>query len=136
MSRECKQARARQETRHAKAKSPLRGAGFELDCIIYCLNSGSPTWTRTRDLRINSPSLYRLSYQGIDIAIITSPQGLAQCTNPSVHCLARGLNSGSPTWTRTRDLRINSPSLYRLSYQGIDFNSSETACAELEEPRV
>lgn len=27
---------------------------------------------------------------------------------------------GSPTWTRTRDLRINSPSLYRLSYQGID----------------
>ena len=27
--------------------------------------------------------------------------------------------SGSPTWTRTRDLRINSPSLYRLSYQGI-----------------
>ncbi len=28
--------------------------------------------------------------------------------------------SGSPTWTRTRDLRINSPSLYRLSYQGIE----------------
>jgi hypothetical protein len=26
---------------------------------------------------------------------------------------------GSPTWTRTRDLRINSPSLYRLSYQGM-----------------
>jgi hypothetical protein len=25
---------------------------------------------------------------------------------------------GSPTWTRTRDLRINSPSLYQLSYQG------------------
>jgi len=28
---------------------------------------GSPTWTRTRDLRINSPSLYQLSYQGIEI---------------------------------------------------------------------
>ena len=28
---------------------------------------GSPTWIRTRDLRINSPSLYRLSYQGIDV---------------------------------------------------------------------
>ncbi len=27
---------------------------------------------------------------------------------------------GSPTWTRTRDLRINSPSLYRLSYRGIE----------------
>ncbi len=31
---------------------------------------GSPTWTRTRDLRINSPSLYQLSYQGIDKAAI------------------------------------------------------------------
>jgi hypothetical protein len=30
-------------------------------------------------------------------------------------------HSGSPTWTRTRDLRINSPSLYQLSYQGIVF---------------
>ena len=26
------------------------------------------------------------------------------------------LEFGSPTWARTRDLRINSPSLYRLSY--------------------
>ncbi len=25
---------------------------------------------------------------------------------------------GSPTWTRTRDTRINSPLLYQLSYQG------------------
>lgn len=30
---------------------------------------------------------------------------------------------GSPTWTRTRDLRINSPSLYQLSYQGIAYAS-------------
>ena len=28
-------------------------------------------------------------------------------------------NFGSPTWARTRDLRINSPSLYRLSYRGM-----------------
>ena len=27
--------------------------------------------------------------------------------------------TGSPRWVRTTDLRINSPSLYRLSYQGI-----------------
>ena len=27
---------------------------------------------------------------------------------------------GSPSWTRTSDLRINSPSLYRLSYQGTE----------------
>src|SRR3954471_7672267 len=33
-------------------------------CPLSPLN-GSPTWTRTRDLRINSPSLYQLSYQGI-----------------------------------------------------------------------
>ena len=29
------------------------------------------------------------------------------------------LFSGSPCWTRTNDLRINSPSLYRLSLRGI-----------------
>ena len=29
---------------------------------------GSPTWARTRDLRINSPALYRLSYRGIAVA--------------------------------------------------------------------
>ena len=37
--------------------------------------SGSPTWIRTRDLRINSPSLYRLSYQGIDKAAIVAAKG-------------------------------------------------------------
>ncbi len=26
---------------------------------------------------------------------------------------------GSSTWARTRDLRINSPALYRLSYRGM-----------------
>ena len=41
-------------------------------------------------------------------------KGLTQCVSP--------FNFGSPTWTRTRDLRINSPSLYRLSYQGIEEN--------------
>ena len=30
-------------------------------------------------------------------------------------------DAGSPTWARTRDLRINSPALYRLSYRGITF---------------
>ena len=31
-------------------------------------------------------------------------------------------NDGSPTRARTWDLRINSPSLYQLSYQGIVFD--------------
>ena len=35
-------------------------------------------------------------------------------------CMRPFVCSGSPTWTRTRDLRINSPSLYQLSYQGIE----------------
>ncbi len=30
-------------------------------------------------------------------------------------------NFGSSTWARTRDLRINSPALYQLSYRGIVF---------------
>ena len=37
--------------------------------------------------------------------------------------LFRRFKFGSPSWARTSDLRINSPSLYRLSYQGmIDTN--------------
>ena len=33
---------------------------------LYCIkNNGSSTWARTRDLRINSPALYQLSYRGI-----------------------------------------------------------------------
>jgi hypothetical protein len=37
-----------------RKKSLLDGRDF--------LNFGSPTWARTRDTRINSPLLYRLSY--------------------------------------------------------------------------
>ena len=37
--------------------------------LISYLILGSPTWTRTRDLRINSPSLYQLSYQGKEAAL-------------------------------------------------------------------
>ena len=38
------------------------------------------------------------------------------------------LKFGSPTWARTRDLRINSPSLYRLSYRGkiLDYRERST----------
>ncbi len=53
--------------------------------------SGSPTWTRTRDLRINSPSLYRLSYQGIDeVAILMTVDVLVNTRNVKVrrfHCI-------------------------------------------------
>lgn len=48
-----------------KSKKPNHLAG--LSAAIY---SGSPTWARTRDLRINSPALYRLSYRGTEERII------------------------------------------------------------------
>ena len=70
---------------------------------------GSSTWARTRDLRINSPALYRLSYRGITL--------LATCCSLAKH---QALKLGSSTWARTRDLRINSPALYRLSYRGTE----------------
>ena len=34
-------------------------------------NCGSSTWARTRDLRINSPALYRLSYRGTSLRLYT-----------------------------------------------------------------
>ena len=38
---------------------------------------GSPTWARTRDLRINSPALYQLSYRGIRARIINFQRNFA-----------------------------------------------------------
>ena len=40
------------------------GASIALAPALY----GSPSWARTSDLRINSPSLYQLSYRGIFVA--------------------------------------------------------------------
>ena len=34
------------------------------DWAVRIMFLGSPTWARTRDLRINSPALYQLSYRG------------------------------------------------------------------------
>jgi hypothetical protein len=44
-----------------------RRCGLQNDRLmaVHSEPSGSPTWARTRDLRINSPSLYQLSYRGI-----------------------------------------------------------------------
>ncbi len=42
--------------------------------------------------------------------------GLLEVKKP-LHCY-KGFLFGSSTWARTRDLRINSPALYRLSYRG------------------
>jgi hypothetical protein len=45
--------------------------------LVVFLYSGSPTWTRTRDLRINSPSLYQLSYQGKEATLYISETRLS-----------------------------------------------------------
>lgn len=45
---------------------------------MVVLKFGSPTWARTRDLRINSPSLYRLSYRGMGRIIMAGKK----CVNP------------------------------------------------------
>ena len=43
---------------------------------------------------------------------------------------------GSPTWARTRDLRINSPALYRLSYRGIAFREASQYSVFFQELKI
>ena len=48
---------------------------------------GSSTWARTRDLRINSPALYRLSYRGTRLRLYT--QNWARIEISPVHSQTR-----------------------------------------------
>ena len=50
-------------TATATAQKAKKSAGANRLTLAFL---GSPTWARTRDLRINSPALYRLSYRGIE----------------------------------------------------------------------
>ena len=62
-------------------KGLLRKA-FVFYKLVHFLG-GSPTWARTRDLRINSPALYRLSYRGKEppsIALFSALRQRASCT--------------------------------------------------------
>jgi hypothetical protein len=58
---------------------------FHQPCGWILLNSGSPNWTRTSDLRINSPSLYQLSYQGIIFQAWFLLLSKKQLNKPSPH---------------------------------------------------
>src|SRR5690606_37471274 len=50
---------------YARTQKSRPKGGLNKDCVGIVLNwVGSPSWARTSDLRINSPSLYRLSYRG------------------------------------------------------------------------
>ena len=44
---------------------------------------GSPGWTRTNDQRINSPTLYRLSYRGTGSRDPRKGANFAVCTGPA-----------------------------------------------------
>ena len=155
--------------RCSAAKMTGKNSGYKKNALMLShqgvRNSGSPSWARTNDPRINSPLLYRLSYRGIT----ADPElyrcfcrksrewrKTEQCADPAAggcrtvpqgpfleignKCLRadeigeiknrhkknalmlshQGVrNSGSPSWARTNDPRINSPLLYRLSYRGI-----------------
>ena len=68
-------------------------------------NYGSSTWARTRDLRINSPALYQLSYRGI----FDSKEKAHRCQ--------WAFKFGGLGRNRTTDTRIFNPLLYRLSYR-------------------
>ena len=63
--------------------------------LCYTPMFGSPTWARTRDLRINSPLLYRLSYQGtyylFRTAIFSTFSGCASCVFSGKLCLNHNL---------------------------------------------
>ena len=63
---------------------PSRGVGICQQIRSLLRNLGSPTWARTRDLRINSPSLYQLSYRGSGEPVII---GLRPIPVNSVECL-------------------------------------------------
>ena len=106
--------------------------------FVGVLKCGSPNWARTSDTWINSPSLYQLSYWGINLLHeLVSSQSLMWlpklCSrNQQRHMLLLEstvhystfvvvLKCGSPNWARTSDTWINSPSLYQLSYWGIAY---------------
>ncbi len=49
-----------------RSKAKIAEQNEKADIAVSLIDTGSPTWARTRDTRINSPLLYRLSYRGID----------------------------------------------------------------------
>ncbi len=57
---------------------------------------GSPTWARTRDLRINSPALYQLSYRGTASNYSRRPSRTGTLRGrPAARCAASGAPGGT-----------------------------------------
>lgn len=53
------------------------------------MKSGSPSWTRTNDLGINSPALYQLSYRGKEPGGVIA--ALRRLSKPPIFTEARGV---------------------------------------------
>src|SRR5688572_2822237 len=60
-----REKRKRRRSDAVLLESVATAAPMLVDAIAETGSSGSPTRARTWDLRINSPSLYQLSYRGI-----------------------------------------------------------------------
>ena len=82
------------------------------------------TGTWTLDLRIKSPTLYRLSYPGcsthfsVYINKFNILKGVCFPTVRAAYIATKMIKRIARTGTWTLDLRIKSPTLYRLSYPG------------------
>ena len=48
--------------------------------LFHRLLDGSPSWTRTSDILINSQTLYQLSYRGIRPLLFARPNGASSST--------------------------------------------------------
>ena len=58
------------------------------------LKSGSSDWTRTSDIRINSPPFYRLNYRGIVVeAYLSGEKSFVKPHFPGGGSIAASLNS-------------------------------------------
>jgi hypothetical protein len=69
------------------AQKAKKSAGANLLTLAFL---GSPTWARTRDLRINSPALYRLSYRGSALDYSTLGQTAGQIDSWALMLQVRG----------------------------------------------
>ena len=95
--------------------------------LLHASIFGAAEESRTLDLYLGKVSLYQLSYcrflmlaewTGLEPATPGVTGRYSNQLNYHSILLLHYKNFGSPTWARTRDLRINSPALYRLSYRG------------------
>jgi hypothetical protein len=94
-----------------KLKNPLISHSSNDANVLVKLGGGSRLQNRAPEIE-KLATMSKIQGKVFKVGWTTCPE------NKKGHVFTWPFNSGSPTWTRTRDLRINSPSLYQLSYQG------------------